>query len=337
MNESTPGAFPFDPTPEAVPYKDQYPGLVIFGILTILLGCLCGLFMLFLAYGMVVGAAAAKAPGAPANTTAILPIVGIYGLLAVVLIWLGIGSIMARRWARAILLIWSWVWLIFGTVGGVAAICILPGFFRSIPAGGGPGHPVIPVDPILIFVTFIITVIFIALPLCWVLFYRSPHVKATCEARSPGDSWTDACPLPVLGLCLWLGFSVPMLLIMPVMMHGVVPFFGTFLTGFPGGLFYLVMAGVWGWAAWSLYHLESRGWWVTLIGMAVYALSSVITYAFHSPLEMYQLMGYPDAQIQQMQKLGFLSGNSMVWITLISMLPVVLYLFWVKRYLPRNE
>ena len=61
-------------------------------------------------------------------------------------------------------------------------------------------------------------------------FYNSRHVKATCERRDPATRWTDACPLPVLGFCLWLLLGVPMLLIMPLAGHGVMPFFGIFLS-----------------------------------------------------------------------------------------------------------
>jgi hypothetical protein len=64
-------------------------------------------------------------------------------------------------------------------------------------------------------------VVFVLLPAIWTYFYRSPHVKATCEARDPVARWTDACPLPVLGFCLWLLFSVPMLLVMPISGHCV--------------------------------------------------------------------------------------------------------------------
>ena len=59
-------------------------------------------------------------------------------------------------------------------------------------------------------------VFFIALPKVWIFFHNSRHVKATCEARYSVTRWTDACPLPVLALCLWLLVSAPMMLVMPV-------------------------------------------------------------------------------------------------------------------------
>ena len=49
-------------------------------------------------------------------------------------------------------------------------------------------------------------VFFVILPAVWIFFYKSRQVKATCEARDPVARWTDACPLPVLALCLWFLF-----------------------------------------------------------------------------------------------------------------------------------
>jgi hypothetical protein len=103
MNEPIPPITPVETT--APTYKDRSTGLMIFGILTLLLGGLCGLFILLMLAGQ---ASLARMNPAQANVAAILPAVAIYGVLAVALIWLGIGSIQARRWARALLLIFSW-------------------------------------------------------------------------------------------------------------------------------------------------------------------------------------------------------------------------------------
>ena len=71
-----------------MPYKDRSAGLIVFGILTILLGCLAGLLVLLMLVGQ---AASARTTGAPATLSTILPAVFIYGVLAVALVWLGIG------------------------------------------------------------------------------------------------------------------------------------------------------------------------------------------------------------------------------------------------------
>src|SRR5208283_4838121 len=104
MNEQNSEAAPVESTPSPPPHTDRSAGLIVFGILTILLGCLAGLFVLLILVG---AAASAKATSAPATFSTILPAISIYGVLAVALVWLGIGSIMARRWARALLLVFS--------------------------------------------------------------------------------------------------------------------------------------------------------------------------------------------------------------------------------------
>jgi hypothetical protein len=336
MNEPNPGAAPVESTPLPVPYKDRSAGLLIFGILTILLGCLAGLFVPLMFFGQ---AMSAKATGAPAPLSAILPAVLVYGFLAVALVWLGIGSIMARRWARALLLIFSWSWLIMGLFALVFMAFLMPKMLANLPTSGTTNQPAPPpgaMAGVMVVVFLVFGVIFVILPAAWTFFYNSRHVKATCETRDPATRWTDACPLPVLGFCLWLLFAVPMMLIMPIVAHGVMPFFGIFLTGVPGSMLCLAVAAIWAYSAWSLYKLEQRGWWLILIAMCVFMVSALLTYARHDLIEMYHLMGYPEAQIEQIQKSGLLVGNRMTWLMAFSMLPFLGYLLFIKKFLRRK-
>jgi hypothetical protein len=158
-------------------------------------------------------------------------------------------------------------------------------------------------------------------------------VKATCETRDPVTRWTDACPLPVLGFCSWVAVSVPTMLVMPLAGHGVMPFFGIFLTGMPGTLLCLAIAILWSYAAWSLYKLELRGWWLILIVLCVFMVSALLTFARHDLVEIYRLMNYPEAQIEQMQKSGLLVGNRMMWLMAFSGLPFLGYLLYIKKFL----
>jgi len=332
MNEQNPPIPPIEAAPLPV-YKNRSTGLVIFGILTILLGCLAALFVVVMLGQMVM----IKPANTPAVSVAtILPAISIYVMLAVALIWLGIGSIQARRWARALLLIFSWSWLVMGIIMTVAMSLIMPKVMTSLAANGDPntnhGLPPAAITGIIVFMFIFFTVFFVLIPAVWTFFYNSRHVKSTCEARDPVTRWTDACPLPVLGFCLWLLLAVPMMLIMPVTGHAVIPFFGMFLTGLPGALFCLAVAAIWGYAAWWLYHLDVRGWWLILIALLMFTASGLLTYAHHDIVEMYQLMGYPQAQIDQIQKSGLLTGNRMSWLMSFSILPFLVYLLFIKKY-----
>jgi hypothetical protein len=182
------------------------------------------------------------------------------------------------------------------------------------------------------FMFLFLAVFFVLLPLAWIFFYKSPQVKATCEVRDPVPRWTDACPLPVLALCLWLLWGVPMLVLTSIVGHGVIPFFGTFLTGLPGSLLCLAMAALCVYAAWLLYKLDVRGWWLILIAFLVFILSAVVTYARHDLIEMYRLMDYPEAQIEQMQKLGLFTGRHLNWLIMFFMVPFLAYILFIKKY-----
>ena len=308
-------------------------GLTVFGIFTPLLGGRCGLLILLMLVGQM---AVARTNPSQASFAMILPAIILYGGLAVALVWLGIGSMLARRWARALLLIFSWSWLIGGLIVSVSMAFVMPQIMaQQSAAGGTPDHPAMPaaaMSVVMVFMFLFLGVFFILLPAVWIFFYKSPHVKATCEARDPVTRWTDACPLPVLALCLWLLFGVPMLLLMPIVGHGVMPFFGMFLTGLAGSLLCLVMAALWACAAWWLYKLDARGWWLILIVFLVFMLSTLLTYARHDMIEMYHLMGYPEAQIEQIQKTGLLTGNRMNWLMTFSMLPFLGYILFIKKY-----
>jgi hypothetical protein len=315
-------------------YKDRSAGLVIFGILTLLLGCLAGLFVPLILFGQMVAAKVPNAP--PMNHAAMLPGLAVYGLLAVALVWLGIGSIKARRWARALLLIFSWSWLIIGVFATAIMPFIMSKSLVNLPPNAETGQPAMPSGAIMgmvIGMTIFFFVFFVLVPAVWTFFYNSRHVKATCAARDPVTRWTDACPLPVLGFCLWTWVAVPMMLFMPLTGHAVMPCFGMFVSGLPGALFCLVVAAVWGVAGWWLYRLDARGWWLILISMVLFTVSALLTYAHHDIIEMYQLMDYPQAQINQIQKIGLFAGNRMGWFTALCSLPFLGYLLFIKKYL----
>jgi hypothetical protein len=333
MNETIPPIASLEPAAPA--YKDRSTGLMVFGILTLLLGSLAGLLVPLMLVGQLT--AARTNPGS-ANVAAMVPAMAVYGVLAVALIWLGIGSIQARRWARALLLIFSWSWLVMGIFTLIGMAFLIPTVLKNVSsaqaANGTTNHALPPgaMAGVMIFMFLFLGFFFILLPVVWTIFYSSRHVKATCDARDGVTRWTDACPLPVLALCAWLLFSVPMMLLMPLMGHVVLPCFGGFLTGVPAALGYLVVAAIWSYAAWLIYHLKPLGWWLILIGMIVFMASSLITFAHHDVLEMYQLMGYPQAQIDQMQQIGLLTGHRMDWLIGLSAVPFLGYVLFVKKY-----
>lgn len=305
-------------------FKNRSTGLMVFGILTILMGAFCALFVPLMLFSQ---AMAARDP-ALGNPRALIPAIAMYSGLAIALIWLGIGSIQARRWARALLVILSWGGLLVGVISLGTMAILAPQILAQVSAtGSSPGVP--PVF-LLIPLAFMV-VIFLIIPGIWTAFYSSKNVRATCEFRDPTERWTDRCPLPVLAASLWVALGAPGILAMPLTSRAVLPFFGNFLTGAPAVVLCLVMAVVWAWAAWGLYKLDLRAWWTVVAVLVLFAVSSVATYARHDIMEAYHLMGYPQAQIDQIKKFS-LPTNFVLWSILGGMIPALGYLVFLRRY-----
>src|SRR4051812_33522673 len=110
--------------PSATPsYKDRRLGLIAFGIVIIGVGCVVAIFLPLAFLGQFLGA---RSMGVPPNYQVLMQSVLMYGLLAVALIWLGAGSISARRWARALLVIFTWSWLVIGFFTVIAYLMVMP-------------------------------------------------------------------------------------------------------------------------------------------------------------------------------------------------------------------
>ncbi len=315
MNETSPPDF-----------RDRSTVLMVFGILTILMGVLCALLVPLMLFSQ---AMAARDP-ALGNPRALIPAIGMYGGLAIAFVWLGIGSIMARRWARALLVILSWGWLLTGVISLSMMLALAPRILAQISEAGSKTSPGVPAVFMLIPLAFMV-VIFLLIPGIWVAFYSGKNVRATCEFRDPAERWTDRCPLPVLAASLWIALGAPAMLAMPLVGKAVLPFFGNFLTGAPATVLCLGLAALWAWAAWGLYKLDMRAWWTVAVILVVFAISSIATYSRHDLLEVYQLMGYPPAQIEQLKKFS-LTGDLILWSTIGGMIPALGYLVFIRRY-----
>jgi hypothetical protein len=319
---------PISDPPPSPSFKDRRTGLIVFGVLQALLGGLCFLFvpLLFLSQAMQ-----ARVTGAPPAYRMMLPAVGIYGAMAVVFLCLGIGSILARRWARALSLILAWSWLAVGVVTVIVTWVVLPRTL-AMPVAPNQAMPPGAARVVMIVSLGMVSMLFVVLPGVLLLFYRSPHVKATCEARDPVARWTDACPLPVLGLALWLASGALSLLLMPVGYGGVLPCFGVLISGWAGTLACLALAGLWAYLARATYRLEPRAWWIVLGLVILFSVSAYLTFRGIDLFEMYRRMGYPEAQIEQMRQFQVLDGQTLAPWSAVALVPVIAYLLWVKHF-----
>lgn len=308
-------------------YKNRSTGLTLFGLAEILLGGLCLLVAPLTLFGQVM---AAKATGEPPNFKMAIPSALMYVGLAVMFVWLGIGSMKGRRWARAISLVLGWSWLLVGLVTLVMTTWILPSVLRASNEAGQVPPAALAVA--MLFALGFTAVFFVLIPGAIVLFYRSPHVKATCEAMDPTPRWTDACPLPVLAVALWCWFASAMMLSMPLAYNGALPLFGFIITGLPGMLIFAVLAAALGYAGWSMYRLQLTGWWLVFIILAGLTISNMVTFAKVDLATMYREMGFPEQQIAHIERINVFGPTQIVMWTAMFMIPVLGYLLFIKKY-----
>ncbi len=316
------------PAPAGLEFKDRRTGLIAVGIVEILFGGLAALMIPLMVLGQVM-AAQTTAQSLSMQQTILAST--FYALAAAVLIGLGIGSCMARRWARALSLIVAWSWLVFGVVGMVAMAFVLPDILHAQQPQGQPLPESARLAAMLISL-FFMGILFVAVPLVLVFFYSSRHVKATCEARNPSPGWTDACPLPVLALSLWLGYGAVALLALPLSTNGVLPLFGRLFSGVGGWLVCVVLAAVWAYCAWAVYGLRLSGWWVVLVSLCVIAASSWVTFTRIDLAEMYRAMGYPEQQIDMMKQVSLFQGERMAYVAVAAAVPMLGYVLFIRRY-----
>lgn len=327
MSEQVPLSVP----PEIPPSADSgtRTGLTVAGILLILSGVASLMMAGFVCLGMFLarfGGGAVPVAGWREIVPSMVLFLGCGGLL----IWVGIGSVQAQRWARALALTIAWVWFLCGLIGllSCAAVLLYPGLLEGMLP---PGVDLAAMKMILSVMMAINTVPFVLLPLGLLLFYRRQKVRDCCELYHPEPSWTDRCPLPVLAIPLAGALGVPFLLLMGLLGYPF-PFFGWILAG-PGALAaWGLLAVLWGYASWQFYRLEMSAWWLMQVLVVVPCLSSVVTNLVLGLRPYYQAMGLSEERIDLMLKSPFAAMPFQLAILVLSVLSWSGYLLWIRRY-----
>ncbi len=318
----------YEATPQSSDFKDRKTGLVVFGILSIILGGFCALMVPLMIFGMIASTALDKSGAADMSPATMIPGVLFYVLAAVWFIWMGIGSVKTRRWARALILVSSWLWLITGVNGLIFILLLMPDMYDKM---GESGQMPEVVARIMKYVTMgFMTVFYVIIPAVLVIFYGSKNVKATCEFRDTKVRWTDKCPLPVLALSLMFGFwavSMPF----TVCYGCAIPFFGSILTGLSGAGVVLLVMLLAGYVAWGTYKLSINAWWCAVLVITAWALSTVITFSRVSILDFYEKMNFPEQQLDTMKQFS-ISQDYMVLFLGLWAVGLLGYLLYTRRY-----
>lgn len=314
---------------DTVPYKDRKTGLAIFGAIQIAMGGFCALMIPLMLIGMLASAALNKDAASSMPATTMIPGLIFYVLMAACFIWLGIGSIQARRWARALCLVASWLWFISGITGMLFMLLFMPDMYEQMSKDGQmPANLVIVVK----YVTFgFLAIIYILIPGAFILFYGSRNTQATCEQRDPKIRWTDKCPLPVLALTLMAGCCASSLPFMGL--YGwAVPFFGIIVTGGAGAGIALIFLVLLVYITRGLYRLDLKAWWCA-VGLALFwGASCAITFSRITLMAFYEKMNFPAQQLEIMRKMSFTQSHSLTYACLFWVLLVLAFLLYTKRF-----
>lgn len=314
---------------DTVPYKDRKTGLAIFGAIQIAMGALCALMVPLMIMGMLAAAVMDKSADSGISARTMIPGVLVYVLMAAYFIWLGIGSIQARRWARALCLAGSWLWLVSGVTGMAFMLLFMPDMYEQMSKDGQ-----IPANVVTVikYVTFgFMTVIYIIIPGSFILFYGSKNTQATCEHRDPVVRWTDKCPLPVLAMVLMSGCCAAC---MPFMgLYGwAVPCFGTVVTGAAGAGIALLFLALLVFITRGLYRLDLKAWWCAAGLSVVWGASCAVTFSRVTLMEFYEKMNFPAQQLEIMRKMAITQSHSLTYICLFWVLFLLAFLLYTKRF-----
>jgi hypothetical protein len=187
----------------------------------------------------------------------------------------------------------------------------------------------------MFFMCVLITSIYVILPAAFVAFYMAPSVRETFQVRDPVPRWTDACPLPVLGLSLMMAYGAVFGLLGSLANASVMPLFGVLITGLPGFLIMLAFCLLWGWLAWHFFKLDTRVWWPTIIVVLVLAASNAITFWNVGMIEFLEKMGTPERDLNIFRGQKMFAREWIVGMSLVTSAAFLAYVIWIRKYLKK--
>jgi len=313
-------------TSEITPqHKDRGLGLAVFGSVSVLIGVFCALLVPLMFLSM----ALSESAGGGVDSRSAWSASALYGCMAVAFIWLGVGSIRARRWACELLLSLSWIWLLTGICTLLICILVVPGVMRELGAAEA-----LPPEMTLLVVLVtigIVGLLYVVLPGLFLLFYRSPHVAATCRARHPQSQWIDRCPRKLLTLMVVWVLAAVSVLMMPAY-NFIFPLFGIALTGTAGAVLWALVLGACVALAVGTCRRAPWAWWNGVALTLTAAVSSILTVLRYDLTEFMALMDLPEDQVSMIAMVGMPDGWLMALINAIVWGSFLAYLISLRRF-----
>ena len=314
---------------EGDPGKDQSRGLLCFGVFEMILGgasLLGAFFLFFLCFRVGLGGMKGADFGM---------LVGALFTLSGWFFSMGWGSIRARRWARALVLVGAWVAVFLGTLASVLLLHLLPSACRLIVDSGvlSPQKTMTLLYAVMVSV-FVLQLVF---PVATIMFYSLRGVRATCERRNPKPCWTDGRPLPLLSM----GF-VSVLCSLSVFFGATTNYsvfvFGRVLFGWQGFVVVLLMAGACVYVGWGAVMRRIHAWWVAYALVLLSSASMMLTFSGKEMDSLYRAMRYTEEQIAELYHLNLFSPASLTFAACSWGILACIFLVWVRDcFLPERE
>lgn len=306
---------------EGDPAKDRRVGLVVAGTLEIVLGILCfTLAMLLLIVVSTTGLGGMK------GSQFWMAMGGMFYLTAWFIV-MGLGSLKAKRWARALVLVGAWVTVFFGTLALALVLYILPEVHALMTASGFIA-PMVAMG-ILYFVIFVLFVLQVLFPVLAIIFYNLQGVQATCERINPEPCWTDRVPLPLLAM----GFISAMgclSIVAGVTTNYVVFVYGKVVSGGYGFLVTLCISAGFGYVGWGAFRRKMHAWWGAYALVLITSSSMMLTFSGLEVETLFAQMGYTAGQIERLGHFKAFNPAMLTFISCIWGIMACIYLVWVR-------
>jgi hypothetical protein len=322
---------PVTPGPLDPEFSGRRVGLIVFGIVSIVLGALSGCFGLIALVPLLMPATMMPPGQPPPDPRGVAMGFVIYALVSAALIWCGIGSVQRRRWVRPMLLIIAWTWLLTG----IATTVIVALSMNNLDIAMRAANPSVPPMPagvktmLYVFTLAFSTFVFVVVPLVLVIFYQPTRTRLALEADDPQMRWTDRVPLPVLGLSVGLGMAAVSVLF--GLAYNVIPVFGKLVIGAPAVAIILAMAALCAWLAVETYRLRWIGWWGSLVFSVLLCVNGVVSMMRISMYDFYRAIDVPEDQARLMEEMAV---NPRMYVVLFTVMGVacVGYAVYVRRF-----
>ena len=316
------------PAPALPSFQDRHGSLLVCGILEIILGALIVLNIPLLLLSVLLGS---RMPGGPQFSWQYVGYtVFLYAAMSAFFLAVGIGSVRSRRWARSLMLVVAWPWMVAGVIGFAVAVMTVPRTMRAAMSASGQPMPPGVFEVALVFTFGILTVVYLVLPLIFLLVYSSRNVRLTAEARDPRERWTDRVRARVLGgvvmaavtaySCLDAGVFVPFF-----------PLFGTLLGGWAARIALIMLAVILAVLADGLYRRSMAAWWGAAAVTVLSGVSNVLTWMRVPMIRMYEVMGMSEKQLAMMRASPVVNSSMMTYWMAAGAIAVLAYLVWIRE------